>query len=119
VWGERGNDTGVVDEVSSGAAVEDKLRGRWLQGHVGEVLSEGGGVPRLRRGRERGVGDSVTEAGVVSGVGRRREGGGTMLGVVRSRTVRGGVAGMGGTPRRHGRGDLGEARGCRGRQAAT
>jgi hypothetical protein len=59
VWRERGKDTGVVDEVSGGTAVEDVLQQRRLQRHVVKVLSERRGVPRLRRGRGRGVGDGV------------------------------------------------------------
>jgi hypothetical protein len=79
VWRERGKDISIVDEVSGGTAVEDVLRWRRLQHQVVEVLSERRGVPRLRRGRGRGVGDSAGEGGVVRGAI-----GGVVGGAVRS-----------------------------------
>jgi hypothetical protein len=112
VWSEIGKDTGVVDEVSGGTTVKDILRRRGLQRQVGEVLTERGGVPSLRRGRGRGVGDGAGKGGAVRGAVRGTVGGammsavgaamavrgGTGWSVIRSHAIRGGMAGVG---RRH------------------
>jgi hypothetical protein len=42
---ERGEDTGIEGEVRGRTAIHDPLQDGLLQRHVGEVLSEGGGIP--------------------------------------------------------------------------
>jgi hypothetical protein len=74
VWGERGKDTGIVDKVSSGTAIEDVPRRRRLQRQFGEVANERIGVPRLRRGQGRGMGDGAGEGCAIRGTVRRHRG---------------------------------------------